>query len=97
LLVEPKEKLRIKGGFGVTAAAKARVRALSRAASSGFHYPLSYHLTPKPLRRRGASPLMQERRSSTAIMHYLPRSCKLKAEQWAMALSMKTAWMTWLH
>jgi len=48
--VEPKEKLRIKGGFGVTAAAKARVRALSRAASSGFQDPLSYHLTPKPLR-----------------------------------------------
>jgi hypothetical protein len=49
LLAEPKEKLRIKGGFGVTGAAKARVRALRRAASSGFRYPLSYHLTPKPL------------------------------------------------
>jgi len=48
LLVEPKEKLRIKGGFGVTAAAKARVRALSRAASSDFHYPALDHLTPKP-------------------------------------------------
>jgi hypothetical protein len=86
LLVEPKEKLRIKGGFGVTAAAKARVRALNRAASSDFHYPALDHLTPKPLQRRGASPLMQERRSSTVIMHYLPRACKLKASPWAIVL-----------
>jgi len=68
----------MKGSFGETVAAKARVRALSWAASSNCLDLLSESKTPEPLcAGPGVSPLKLERRSTPWIMHYLLTACKV--------------------